>query len=144
MKKLEGRTAIVTGASSGVGRGLAKVLAENGANVCVCARRMEKLEELKAELAAEGAAVLPVACDVMEPDQIKNVVTSCVNEFGGVDILINCAQGSMAYCEIEDIDIDYRVQERRARKPFVHEGMLPLPQGKRTRTHHQHRIRGWL
>ena len=41
MKKLEGRTAIVTGASSGVGRGLAKVLAENGANVCVCARRLE-------------------------------------------------------------------------------------------------------
>lgn len=107
MKKLEGRTAIVTGASSGVGRGLAKVLAENGANICICARRMEKLEELKAELEPVGAAVLPVPCDVMEPDQIKNVVEQCVNKFGGVDILINCAQGSMAYCEIEDIDIDY-------------------------------------
>lgn len=107
MKKLEGRTAIVTGASSGVGRGLAKVLAENGANVCVCARRMEKLEELADELRAEGAAVLPVACDVMNPDQIKNVVEQCVGEFGGIDILINCAQGSMAYREIEDIDIEY-------------------------------------
>ena len=49
MKKLEGRVAIVTGASSGVGRGLAKVLAENGAKICACARRVEKLEELKAE-----------------------------------------------------------------------------------------------
>ena len=107
MKKLEGRTAIVTGASSGVGRGLAKVLAEHGANVCVCARRVEKLEELERELTAEGAAVLPVTCDVMEPDQIKNVVARCVERFGGVDILINCAQGSMAYRPIEDIDIDY-------------------------------------
>ena len=74
MKKLEGRTAIVTGASSGVGRGLAKVLAEHGANVCVCARRKEKLEELRDELVAEGAKVLPVVCDVMEPSQIKDVV----------------------------------------------------------------------
>ncbi len=107
MKKLEGRVAIVTGASSGVGRGLAKVLAEQGAKICACARRMEKLEELKTELAVEGAAVLPVACDVTDPDQIKNVVTQCVEAFGGVDILINCAQGSMAYCEIQDIDIEY-------------------------------------
>ena len=74
MKKLEGKVAIVTGASSGVGRGLAKVLAENGAKVCACARRMEKLEDLQAELAAEGETVLPVACDVTDPDQIKNVV----------------------------------------------------------------------
>ena len=59
MKKLEGKVAIVTGASSGVGRGLAKVLAENGAKVCACARRMEKLEDLQAELAAEGETVLP-------------------------------------------------------------------------------------
>lgn len=107
MKKLEGRTAIVTGASSGVGRGLAKVLAENGANVCVCARRLEKLEELKAELEAEGAKALPVACDVTEPDQIKNVVAQCVDAFGGVDILVNCAQGSMQYCTLEDITVDY-------------------------------------
>lgn len=107
MKKLEGRVAIVTGASSGVGRGLAKVLAEQGAKICACARRMEKLEELKTELAVEGADVLPVACDVTDPDQIKNVVTQCVEAFGGVDILINCAQGSMAYREIQDIDIEY-------------------------------------
>lgn len=107
MKKLAGRVAIVTGASSGVGRGLAKVLAQHGAKICACARRMEKLEELKDELAAEGAEVLPVACDVTDPAQIKNVVTQCVDAFGGVDILINCAQGSMSYREIQDIDIEY-------------------------------------
>lgn len=107
MKKLEGRVAIVTGASSGVGRGLAKVLGENGAKICACARRMEKLEELKSELAPAGIEVLPVACDVTEPEQIKNVVSKCVEAFGGVDILVNCAQGSMQYREIQDIDIEY-------------------------------------
>ena len=86
MKKLEGRTAIVTGASSGVGRGLAKVLAENGANVCVCARRLEKLEELKAELEAEGAKALPVACDVADAEGkmlIPGLIDQHVHVTGG-------------------------------------------------------------
>ena len=104
MKKLEGRVAIVTGASSGVGRGLAKVLAENGAKICACARRVEKLEELKAEVEAFGGEVLPVACDVTDVDQINNVVAQCVERFGGIDILINCAQGAMQYREINDVD----------------------------------------
>ena len=50
MKKLENRVAIVTGASSGVGRGVAKILAENGAKVGVCARRMEMMESLTTEV----------------------------------------------------------------------------------------------
>ena len=57
MGKLDNKVAIVTGASSGVGRGVAKVLAQNGAKVCACARRMEKLEEL-AEVKAERDAAL--------------------------------------------------------------------------------------
>ena len=61
MGKLDNRVAIVTGASSGVGRGVAKVLAQNGAKVCACARRMEKLEELAEEVTAFGGEVLQVA-----------------------------------------------------------------------------------
>ena len=77
MKKLENRVAIVTGASSGVGRGVAKILAENGAKVCVCARRMEMLESLTQEVRAAGGEMFPVACDVMETDKIHKVVTQC-------------------------------------------------------------------
>ena len=107
MGKLDNRVAIVTGASSGVGRGVAKVLAQNGAKVCACARRMEKLEELAEEVKAFGGEVLPVACDVMDPAQIHNVVEQCVAPFGGVDILVNLAQGAMTYRPLLEVDDEY-------------------------------------
>lgn len=108
MGKLDGRIAIVTGASSGVGRGVAKVLAENGAKVCICARRMEKLEELVQEVKDEfGGDMLPVACDVTDPEQIRNVVKECVSHYGGVDILVNLAQGAMLYRPLMEVDEEY-------------------------------------
>ena len=105
MQNLDGRVAIVTGASSGVGRGLATVLARQGAKVCACARRLENLNDLKDEMSKEGAEVLPVVCDVTDPAQIKAAVAACVDRFGGVDILANCAQGSMLYREISGIHL---------------------------------------
>lgn len=110
MGKLDGRIAIVTGASSGVGRGVAKALAESGARVCACARRLEKLQELSDEVKALGGELLPVACDVMDPAQIRNVVKQCVEHFGGVDILVNLAQGAMKYRSLMDIDEDYALE----------------------------------
>lgn len=107
MKRLEGRVAIITGASSGVGRGVAKVLAENGARVCVCARRMEKLEELTAEVRAAGGDMFPVVCDVTDPAQIHDVVEQCVAHYGGVDILANIAQGAMLYRPLLELDEEY-------------------------------------
>ena len=107
MGKLDNKVAIVTGASSGVGRGVAKVLAQNGAKVCACARRMEKLEELAEEVRAFGGEVLPIAWDVTDPAQIHNVVEQCVSHFGGVDILVNLAQGAMLYRPLVDVDQEY-------------------------------------
>ena len=107
MGKLDNKVAIVTGASSGVGRGVAKVLAQNGAKVCACARRMEKLEGLAEEVRAFGGEVLPIACDVTDPAQIHNVVEQCVSHFGGVDILVNLAQGAMLYRPLVDVDQEY-------------------------------------
>lgn len=95
MSVLGGRVAIVSGASSGIGRACALRYAEEGASVVVCARRMDRLEELASEITARGARALPVRCDIGEPEDIYRVVVLAGKEFGRIDILANIAQGGM-------------------------------------------------
>jgi NAD(P)-dependent dehydrogenase (short-subunit alcohol dehydrogenase family) len=85
--RLDGRTAILTGASSGIGARFARVLHAAGAQVVVAARRVERLEELADEL--EG--VVPVACDVADPTAVEGLVATTVERFGTVDLLVNNA-----------------------------------------------------
>jgi 3-oxoacyl-[acyl-carrier protein] reductase len=92
---LEGRVAIVTGASSGIGRGCALRIAEEGAAVVGCARSIDKLDGLVREVESKGGTALAIACDVSNDDDIKNVVSAAVRRFGKIDILANIAQGAM-------------------------------------------------
>ncbi|MFH2044634.1 MAG: SDR family NAD(P)-dependent oxidoreductase [Pseudomonadota bacterium] len=92
---LEGRIAIVTGASSGVGRGCAVRFAEEGAKLVITARRTEKLEALVKEIAAKGGTAISVTCDVVNEEDIDNVVNTTIKEFGTVDVLANIAQGAL-------------------------------------------------
>ena len=88
---LTGRVAVVTGASSGLGVGFARALAEAGANLVLAARRADRLESLAQELREAGAEVLPVACDVTEATQVEALKDACLERFGRVDILVNNA-----------------------------------------------------
>lgn len=88
---LKNKVAIVTGASSGLGVQFSKVLARNGANVAIMARRMEKLLEVKSELEAYGIECLAIQCDVTNTDNIKKSVEKVYNHFGKIDILVNNA-----------------------------------------------------
>ncbi len=94
--RLEGRAALVTGGSRGMGAAMAKKFAESGADVAIAARRPDVLEKTKAEIeaVAEGK-VLVCPCDMNEPDQIKSAFDSAVREFGKVDILVNNAGTSI-------------------------------------------------
>ena len=88
---LSGRTAIVTGGSRGIGKEMAEGLAEAGANIVLCARRAEWLEETVNEFQGRGFRVAGMTCDVAKPEEVQNVVDSTVSTFGSVDILVNNA-----------------------------------------------------
>jgi len=83
---LHGRTALVTGASSGIGKKVAEAYLQAGAQVAIAARHFEVLEKVAAELASTGATVMPIACDVTQPDQVSRMVDQVTAELGGIDI----------------------------------------------------------
>lgn len=101
--RLDGKVAIVTGASVGLGRRFARVLHAAGATVVVAARRLELLEELAAEL---GERIVPVPADVAVPDDCRNLVAAAVDAGGGrLDVLVNNAGiGVIGPAETEDFD----------------------------------------
>ena len=92
--ELDGNAALVTASSSGLGRASAKALAAEGANVAICARGEEKLEDAKAEIDAAGDGdVVAVPTDITDPDEIAALVDATVEEFGGLDHVITSAGG---------------------------------------------------
>ncbi|MFN0145796.1 MAG: SDR family NAD(P)-dependent oxidoreductase [Dehalococcoidia bacterium] len=86
-----GRTAIVTGASSGLGVTFARVLAEAGANVVLTARRADRLEQVAADMKAAGHTVFVQECDVSSSASVATMVSAAWERFGRVDILVNNA-----------------------------------------------------
>ena len=92
MSKLADKTAIVTGASSGIGAAIAKELAAEGANVVLVARTLENLNKVKEEIEAQGKGkVQAVQADVAESEDVKRMVETAVEHFSDVDILVNNA-----------------------------------------------------
>jgi NAD(P)-dependent dehydrogenase (short-subunit alcohol dehydrogenase family) len=89
--RLDGRVAIVTGASSGLGAAFALGLAEAGADVAICARRVEKLEATAERVRELGRRCLAVPADVAKPEDCTRVVEETVRELGRVDVLVNNA-----------------------------------------------------
>ena len=86
---LSGKTALVTGASSGLGARFARVLAANGARVVLASRRLERLKELRAEIAADGGSAFVIQLDVTDPDSIASAVRNAEDEAGPIDVLVN-------------------------------------------------------
>ena len=91
MLKLDGKTALVTGASQGIGEAIAKLLALQGARVVVAARNEEKLRSLAAYIDAGGGCARPLALDVSQPETFGERLKSLPADFGEIDILVNNA-----------------------------------------------------
>lgn len=106
MKRLDGKVALVTGATSGIGEACSKVFAENGAKVILVGRNEKKGTELEQDIIAEGGASRFIKCDVSNEDEVKNMIQITVNTFGGIDILFNNAGVMLPSMEIERMPVD--------------------------------------
>ena len=89
--KLEGRVALVTGASQGIGHACALALAREGATVAVAARNQQKLDQLAGQIAAAGGKAAAFVIDVAEEEQVKSGIKSVLAQLGKIDILVNNA-----------------------------------------------------
>lgn len=102
MGKLDGKVAIITGCSSGLGRATAIRYAQEGAKVAICARRAAKLQDTVAECEKAGGEVLALTCSVSDYADLKNLVDSTVERFGRIDILVNNAINAEQVVSIMD------------------------------------------
>src|SRR3954451_1293159 len=106
--RLDGKVAIVTGASSGLGVAFATGLAEAGADIAICARRVERLEDTRRRVEELGRRCVAVGADVANPDDCNRVVEKAVEELGGVDVLINNAGVGTAMPATREAPEDFR------------------------------------
>jgi len=91
---IDGDTAIVTGASQGIGEAIAKKFADDGVNVAICSRSRDRFQSVVDDIEDDGGTVYAAECDVTERDQVFEFVENVVDEFGDVDALVNNAGGS--------------------------------------------------
>ncbi|TCP55289.1 NAD(P)-dependent dehydrogenase (short-subunit alcohol dehydrogenase family) [Tamaricihabitans halophyticus] len=104
--ELSGKTALITGASRGIGKAIAQALAAKGCNVVLTSRKQESVDEVAAEIrAASDVGALPVAAHAAEPDQAQSCVDAAVAEFGGIDVLVNNAGTNPYFGPMVDLDM---------------------------------------
>ena len=114
--RLDGKVALVTGASSGLGVGFAQSLADAGADVVLAARRADRLADTAELVRAKGRRALPVACDVSDPEACAAAVAAAMDEFGRLDVLVNNAgvassvpalrEDPAAFAQVVDVNLN--------------------------------------
>ena len=101
---LNGKVVVITGASRGIGRSIAMGFANEGANLCICARNADGLNATAEELRQSGCQVEAIPLDITTPEGAEKLIQTAVNAFGGVDALVNNVGGSVwtSFAEITD------------------------------------------
>jgi short-subunit dehydrogenase len=112
MRELRGRTALITGASRGIGLSVARSLAQQGMNIALAARSIEPLEEFAAELRKSGVRAVAFPTDVADETQLVKLVEAVLAEFGSIDVLVNNAgiEAFRPFQLIEPSDITRTIQ----------------------------------
>ncbi|MGE3807103.1 MAG: SDR family oxidoreductase [Gemmataceae bacterium] len=120
MGKLDGKVALVTGGNKGIGKGIARGLAAEGASICISARSVEALGRSADELATLGVQVLAVPADITDEPQVKELFAKTVERFGRIDVLVNNA-GAFDGGPIENLTLETweKVMAVNLRGPFL-------------------------
>src|SRR6266481_162690 len=105
MSNITGKVVVITGASSGIGKSTAKLLAEQGAKVVLGARRSDRIDAVVREISASGGKAIGLATDVTKRAEVEALIQRAVDGFGRVDVLINNA-GIMPIAPIEALKVD--------------------------------------
>jgi len=108
MFQLKNRVVVISGASSGLGAQMAAGFADQGADLVIMARRLEKLEELAGELRGKGVKCLSIKCDVTSTEEVNAAALLAEKEFGKVDVLVNCAGANKGTGVLDTTDEDWQ------------------------------------
>ncbi|GAA3314956.1 hypothetical protein GCM10020331_008800 [Ectobacillus funiculus] len=100
------KTAIVTGGSKGIGKAIAKALAAEGANVVICGRGVEALDEAKKEIEQNGGSVLAVQADLSKQEDVDHLVSVAIDRYKTIDILVNNAGIASGFADFESLEIE--------------------------------------
>ena len=101
---LEGKVAIITGSSKGIGKAIAKGLAEKGAHVVISSRSQEACDEVVNEFIKDGLKAIGIACHIGKEEQRKHLVDRTISQLGRIDVLVNNAAINPVFGPIQDVD----------------------------------------
>ena len=108
MPRLQNKIAVITGASEGLGLEMSRAFAAEGATVVMLARSGDKLQARAAELSAGGQKVMPLVCDVGRTEQVQSAITTTLEQFGRIDVLVNNAAVAIPGDITEQTDEDWK------------------------------------
>ena len=119
--RLDGKVALITGGSRGIGRSIAEEFARRGASVVITARKPEELEETALAIRAEGGEVTAIPGHAAKEEQVGALVDQVLEKYGRIDILVNNAATNVAFAQLSDLDIAAwdKTLETNLRGPFI-------------------------
>ncbi len=108
MPRLAGKTALITGAGTGIGRAIALAMAREGAEVALAARRRELLDAVASEIGGAGGVAVAIQCDVTNRASIENAIAVTVKRFGGLNVVVNNAGAALVADAAKTSDEDWQ------------------------------------